>query len=91
MPMISSQPMRVRYFPADAAHSPNFLSDTLKQLQQHPPRYIFMEKVFLQRTVPASYNESNANVMALLKFIWEHYQPQEQMQYLVAMKNKGAL
>ncbi len=87
-PLVTSQPMRVRYFPADAAHSPSFLKDTIAQLADQRPTYVFIENVFLQDVYPASYKESNANILTIVSYIRQNYAPYAQGQYLTAMKRK---
>ncbi len=88
LPLISSQPMRLRAYPADAAHSPNFLRDTLQQLQDARPEYVFMERVFLQDKLPASYAEGNAHIVAIAAYVRTHYVAYQTGTYLVAMKRK---
>ena len=82
--------MTFRTFPpfADAPRTPDFLSDTIKEFEDRRPEYVFMEKVFLQDTFPAVYQEDNARVLAVVDYVRSHYQPFEQGQYLVAMKRK---
>ncbi|MBI4309401.1 MAG: hypothetical protein HY591_03620 [Candidatus Omnitrophica bacterium] len=86
LPMITSQPMRMRAYPADAAHSPNFLADTLRQLQQARPEYVFIQRIFLQQDVPASYLENNANITAIVRYVRGHYSVAGQGKYLAALK-----
>ncbi len=88
IPMISSQPMRMRSYPADAAHSPRFLEESLAQLRESPPRIIFMQRVFLQERVPASYAQGNASIVSLVKYIKTHYVPAQSGRYLVTMTRK---
>jgi Holliday junction resolvasome RuvABC endonuclease subunit len=73
---------------ADAPRTPDFLSDTFKEFEERRPQYVFMEKVFLQDQVPASYQEGNARVLAVVDYVKSHYQPFEFGQYLVALKRK---
>lgn len=87
-PLISSQPMRTRYFPADAAHSPTFVSDTLRQLEEGKPTLVFLENVFLQDRYPSSYNESHSNIISIIQYVKENYVPYKRGQYLTAMKIK---
>lgn len=91
-PLLSSRPMTFRSFPTDAAHTPVFLEDTVGAIAKRRPKYVFMEKVFLQRSLPASYYEGNdrrlTRVMEVVDYVWAHYQPVEQGKYLVAMKRK---
>ncbi len=89
IPLISSRPMGLRNYPADAAHSPNFLAECLGQLKLQKPRYIFMEKVFLQDKIPQTYLENNANIVGIVKFIKEHYSAAVEGEYLVAMQRNG--
>jgi len=88
LPLLTSQPMRLRAYPADAAHSPNFLEDTLRQLEENKPEYVFMERVFLQDKIPASYQESNASIVAIAAYVRGYYAPGPRGKYLVAMKRK---
>ncbi len=91
IPIVSSQPMRMRTYPADAAHSPRFLEETLAQLTTDPPRVVFMQRVFLQDKLPASAQQGNAAIIALVEYIKTHYTAGQTGQYLVAMiRNQGA-
>ncbi len=85
LPLITSQPMRLRMYPSDAAHSPHFLQETLGQLDKEKPEYVFMERIFMQVT-PASIVENNPNITAIAQYIREGYTPVQEGQYLVAMK-----
>jgi hypothetical protein len=87
-PLLTSRPMTFRTFPADAAEIPSFQSDTISELEGRRPMYVFMEKVFLQDQLPASYEEYNARLLAIIAYVRAHYQPVEQGKYLVAMKRK---
>jgi len=88
-PLLSSRPMTFRSFPVDAAHVPSFQSDTINEIQTQRPLYIFMEKVFLQDLLPASYQENNDRLLSLLTYIKSHYHAVEDGQYLVAFKRIG--
>ncbi len=89
-PMLSSRPMTFRSFPSDAAHSLNYLDNTIKALEDRKPDYVFMERIFLQNTLPASYydhgNRRLTRVLSIIDYIRAHYQPYATGQYLVAMK-----
>jgi hypothetical protein len=89
--VLSSRPMTFRTLPpfADAPRTPDFLSDTIGEFEERRPEYVFMEKVFLQDHLPASYVEGNARILAVVDYVKSHYQPVEQGQYLVAMKRVG--
>lgn len=85
-PMLSSRPMTFRTWPADAAHIPSFQSDIINEIQRFSPMYIFMEKVFLQDSLPPSYQENNGRVLAVVNYIKAHYQLYQNGQYLAALK-----
>jgi len=87
-PLLSSRTMTFRAFPTDAAHLLSFESDTINEIKDRRPLYVFMEKIFLQNTLPPSYPEKYDRVLAILNFVKDHYQPFEQGKYLVAMKRK---
>jgi hypothetical protein len=88
-PMLSSRPMTFRIFPSDAAHIPSFQSDIIDEIQKRDPAYVFMEKVFLQDSLPPSYQEEYDRVLAVVNYIKAHYQPYQYGQYLVALKRIG--
>ena len=91
-PMLSSRPMTFRNFPSEASQTPAFLKDTIQALQQQPPQYIFMEKVFLQNVLPPSYDDNQnkrlVRTRAVVAHIKAHYELFENGQYLVAMRRK---
>ena len=80
--------MTFRNFPSDAAHVPSFEEDTIKAINLYRPRYVLMEKVFLENTYPASYQENNGRVLAIISDVKKYYMPFEEGQFLVAMKRK---
>jgi len=87
-PLLTSRPMTFRIFPSDAAHTPAYLGDTIGALEDRRPEYVFMEKVFLQDSLPPSYRENNARVLAVIVYVKSHYQPFSNGRYLIAMKRK---
>ncbi len=89
LPLITSQPMHMRAWPADASHSPKFLSDTIGQIETARPQYIFVEKVFLQDKIPPAYTENHPNITALVAYIRSRYTPVEEGKYLSALKRKA--
>ena len=78
--------MTFRTFPWGLASTPAYLSDTMDQLTMGHPKYIFMEKVFLEDKIPASYQEKNSALLTIIAYVREHYQVYRQGKYLVAMK-----
>jgi hypothetical protein len=88
-PLLTSRPMTLRTFPPDAAQVPSLTSDSISELEDRRPSYVFMEKVFLQDSLPASYQESRSRVLPIIDYVRSHYQPFKYGQYLVVMKFKG--
>lgn len=87
-PLISSQPMTMRSWPNDAAHSPRFLKDTLDQLESAKPQYVFVHKIFIQEQIPFSYSTANGNIVAIMAYIRTHYLPVKEGKYLVMMQRR---
>lgn len=88
-PLLTSRPMTLRSWPGEGVNTPGYLSETLQQLEQDRPGYIFMEKVFLQDSLPASYQENYGRVLAIIAYTKAHYQFMDQGKYLVVMKRKA--
>jgi len=87
-PFLSSVPMRMRIFPAEAVHSAAYLKKTLRQLREEKPSYIFMERILLSQTVPPAYQDDVPRLLVLVKYIRDLYEPFKYGKYLVAMKRK---
>ncbi len=88
-PILNSRPMRMRIFPVSSIPSQEHLNVTLGQLGEAPP-YLFMERIFLDRkNVPAAYYHDSPELMKIVNYIFEHYEPVEAGKFLVAMKFKG--
>jgi hypothetical protein len=60
----------------------------IRKMADQRPTYVFIENVFLQDVYPASYKESNANILTIVSYIRQNYAPYAQGQYLTAMKRK---
>jgi hypothetical protein len=88
-PLLTSRPMTFRTFPGEGVGDPGYLKETMLQLEENRPEYVFMEKVFLQNVLPVSYQENNAKVLAMVAYVKAHYQLFEEGRYLVAMKRRG--
>ncbi len=87
-PILESRPMTFRTFPNADAWVPSYQSDTISEMEERRPLYIFMEKVFLQDALPSSYHDTKARVLAIIAYVRAHYQPWGQGKYLIAMKRK---
>ncbi len=88
-PLIESRALTMRTFPQTVMLSKPSMQRTLNDLKQYKPPYIFMEKIFLNRDVPAHYHVDLQELMAVLDFVNTQYEPHQAGQYLVAMKRKG--
>ena len=81
-PILLSRPMRMRTFPNSTMYSLNHAQRILHQLEQLPPKYIFMENVFSDR---AHLNLlKDASLQYVLQYIFAHYVPAEEGKYLTA-------
>lgn len=85
-PLITSQPMKMRTWPSDAGGTLNFLQETLDQLEQQKPLYVFVEKVFLANSIPASYVENNTSIYSIVQYMRKNYTVVKQGLYLAALK-----
>jgi len=88
-PFTDTRPMRMRMFVMTAMWSTERLNNTLQRLQEAASPYIFMEKIFLTPSVPATYEYLYPDLLILLNYIRQHYVPYEQGHFLIAMKRKG--
>jgi hypothetical protein len=87
-PLLGSRPMTFRTFPVELVQVPTFVSDTISEIEDRRPLYIFMEKIFLQDSLPPSYKEDKGRVLAIIAYVREHYQPFQEGKYLIVMKRK---
>jgi len=63
------------------------LTKTLNQIDKQAPEYIFIEKRLLGQW-PKEYVQRYAGIVLVLQYIVQHYTPQEQGMYLIAMQRK---
>ncbi len=87
-PLLVSRPMHMRMFPLENVHSAAYLTTTMKQLKESPPRHIFMERIFLQNDLPQAYQRDIPRLLVILDYIRKNYEPFAYGKYLVAMKIK---
>jgi len=87
-PLLTSRPMTFRVWPGDAARIPSYESDTINELQDRRPTYVFMEKIFMQDSLPVSYQDNNSRVLDIIAYVKAHYQVFEQGKYLIALKRR---
>jgi len=87
-PLIDSCPMRMRIFPFTSLWTTGRVNKTLQQFQEEKPPYIFMAKILLAESVPASYQYLNPDMLIMLSYIHQNYVPFERGHFLIAMKRK---
>jgi len=86
--MLNSRPLRMRMFHDVLFYTHQQLARTTGSLEQRKPQYLFMERIFLNNKVPASYFYDIPGMIDLLEYVDEHYEPIDTGFYLVAMKRK---
>lgn len=87
-PLVNSRPMRMRNFVVTHLYTVDHLKKTLLQLEEQKPEYIFMERIFLNRSVPQAYLYDSPGLMEVLNYANDLYEPSAYGKYLVAMKRK---
>ncbi len=87
-PMNGSNAMLQDEFQGLYLHTQERLDQTIRQLEEGGPAYIFIEKKIITDPQGARYQEKHVALKKLLAYVAAHYQPQAQGQYLVAFKRK---
>jgi len=85
-PLVNSRPMRMRLFEVTHMWTFTALNNTIKQLEEKKPAYVFMERVYLTREIPRSFLYDMPAVCMLDNYVRQHYVPYAYGKYLVAMK-----
>lgn len=88
LPLINSRPLRMRIFVTTHMFTKLRLHKTVEQLETDKTPFIFMERIFLNRTVPRAYYWDSIDMMEFLSYIFDKYQPYQTGEFLVAMKRK---
>ena len=88
-PLVDSRPMRMRMFDMTALWTVDRLKKTMDQLKNEKPTYVFMEKVLLAKSVPQAYQYLYPDLLVILNYLDQYYQPINQGKYLVALKLKS--
>jgi len=86
-PLVTSQRPDVNGFAGTSIITQERLDKTLSQISRQSPEYIFIEKRLLGQW-PAEYARDYPGIVLVLRYVVEHYSPQEQGMYLVAMHQK---
>ncbi len=87
-PLVLSRPMGMRVFTFTSLYTQDHLKKTIGQLDHAKPQYVFMERLLLNRSLPASYQYQLTATVGLLDYIFVYYAPYAQGKFLVAMKRK---
>lgn len=87
-PLVISRPMDMRTFPVSSLYTVGHLKKTIGQLENAKPEYIFMERIFLNKEVPADYFYNDPAFMEIMSYVHTNYLPQDTGKFLVAMKRK---
>jgi hypothetical protein len=85
-PLVNSRPMRMRLFEVTHMWTTTDLKNTIKQLEEKKPAYVFMERIYLADEIPASFLYDMPPVCILDNYVRQHYAPYAYGKYLVAMK-----
>jgi len=86
-PLVTSERLDINGFAGTTIYTQERLSKTLNQIMQQAPDYIFIEKRLLGQW-PAQYAQSFPGIIIVLRDVLQHYQPQEQGMYLIALHKK---
>jgi hypothetical protein len=85
-PLVNSRPLHMRLFEVTHMWTTTQLNDTIKQLEDKKPAFVFMERVYMAREIPESFLYDMPSVCMLDNYVRQHYEPYAVGKYLVAMK-----
>ena len=86
-PLVSSARMDTNVFAGTSVVTRNRMVETVGQITQQSPEYIFIEKKLLGQW-PKEYVQYYPGILGTLGWVAEHYTPQEQGMFLIAMHKK---
>jgi len=86
-PLVISQRMDTSGFAGTSLITQERMDKTLGQMARLSPEYIFIEKKLLGQW-PPEMAQYYPGIIVVLRYVLEHYQPQEQGMYLIAMRKK---
>lgn len=84
--LVDSRPMHMRHFGIANLFTTDDVKSTIAQIASHPSEYVFMEKKYLTKEVPAKYAAELYGLMDILNYVNSHYTAVEEGQYVVAMR-----
>ena len=86
-PLVRSMRSDTNTFVGTSVWTQERLARTIDQIVQRSPEYIFVEKRLLGQW-PPELAQYYPGIMVVLRYISEHYSPQEEGMYLIAMHRK---
>ena len=78
----------MRKFPVTILYTRNNLQREISRIETFKPPYIFVERTYLVSPIPQAYLYDNEDLVALLSYIFNHYEPYKAGEFLVALKRK---
>ncbi len=88
-PMVISRPLRMRMFVVNSVYTTDQLKKTLDQLENAKPEYVFIEKIFLNKSIPQAYVHDSPGFIPVLDYVHRNYEPSAYGKYLAAMKRRA--
>lgn len=86
-PLVNSQRVDINGFAGTSLITQERLDKTIRQITDQNPDYIFVDKRLLG-TWPAEYARYYPGIILALKYVVDHYEPQDQGRILVALHRK---
>lgn len=88
-PLISSRGLHTRTFPHTNIYTRSMLRRTIVDLERKRPKFVFMERIFLNKELPPTYAHDHEEILSIIDYIDKNYHPIKNGQYLVAMQRNG--
>lgn len=88
-PMVISRPLRMRMFVVNSVYTTDQLKKTIDQLETAKPEYVFIEKIFLNKSIPQAYVHDSPGFIPVLDYVHRNYEPYAYGRYLAAMKRNA--
>ena len=86
LPFTFSRSLKLMQFGGDALFTRERLQETIVSFEKQKPRYVFIEKQFLQ--LLSIFYSKFESLAVLVKYLQDRYQPFESGDYLIALKLK---
>jgi hypothetical protein len=86
--MVNSQPRRMRKFPVTVLYTKSNVLREINRIESLKPPYIFVEKTYLVSPFSQAYLYDNEDLIALLTYIFRHYEPYKGGEFLEALIRK---